>query len=97
MRCSSAGPGRPDRFRLDQHARPVPATAAHGVELQPGGEDQRGPPLPSVARSTAQLPLTQADKIVLIWLAGMEVRRPEEKVAASFTSEAGEDPLGSVS
>jgi len=38
----------------------------------------------------------QADKIMLIWLAGMEVRRPGEKVAASFTSEAGEDPLGSV-
>jgi hypothetical protein len=43
-----------------------------------------------------QLPLTQADKIMLIWLAGMEVRRPEGKVAASFTPEAGEDPLGSV-
>ena len=65
-------------------------------ELQPGGEDQRGPPLPSVARSMVQPLLTQADKIMLIWLAGMEVRRPEEKVAASFTSEAGEDPLGSV-
>jgi len=50
-----------------------------------------------MARSPVQLPLTQADKIMLIWLAGMEVRRPEEKVAASFTSEAGEDPLGSVS
>jgi hypothetical protein len=24
-------------------------------------------------------PLTQADKIMLIWLAGMEVRRPEER------------------
>jgi hypothetical protein len=33
---------------------------------------------------------------MLIWLAGMEVRRPEEKVAASFTSGVGEDPLGSV-
>ena len=75
MRCSSSGPGRPDRFRLDQHARPAPATAAHGVELQPGGEDQRGPPLPSVARSMVQPPLTQADKIMLIWLAGMLARR----------------------
>jgi hypothetical protein len=43
-----------------------------------------------------QLPLTQADKIMMIWLAGMEVCRPEEKVAAYFISEAGEDPLGSV-
>ena len=67
------------------------------MEPQPGGEDQHGPRLPSVARLMVQPPLTQADKIMLIWLAGMEVRRPEEKVAASFTSEAGEDPLGSVS
>lgn len=47
-------------------------------------------------RSMVQPPLTQADKIMLIRLAGMEVRRPEERVAASFTSEADEDPLGSV-
>ena len=33
---------------------------------------------PSVARSMVQPPLTQADKIMLIWLARMVVRRPEE-------------------
>jgi len=59
----------------------------------PSGSVQAGPICPT----GPQLLLTQADKIMLIWLAGMEVRRPEEKVAASFTSEAGEDPLGSVS
>ena len=73
-----------------------PATAGHGVETATRRRRSTWFPLPSVARSMVQLLLTQADKIMLIWLAGMEVRRPEEKVAASFTSEAGEDPLGSV-
>jgi YihY family inner membrane protein len=43
-------------------------------------------------RSVAQPPLTRADRRVLMRLAQMEVRRPEEKVAASFTDEADEDP-----
>ena len=47
-------------------------------------------------RSMVQPPLTQADKIMLIRLAGMEVRLAGGKVAASFASEADEDPLGSV-
>ena len=43
-------------------------------------------------RSVTQPPLTRADRRVYIRLAQMEVRRPEEKVAASFTDEADEDP-----
>ena len=45
-------------------------------------------------RSVTQPPLTRADRRVLMRLAQMEVRRPEEEVAASFTDEADEDPLG---
>jgi YihY family inner membrane protein len=44
-------------------------------------------------RSVTQPPLTRADRLVFVRLAQMEVRRPEEKVAASFTEEADEDPL----
>jgi YihY family inner membrane protein len=44
-------------------------------------------------RSVTQPPLTRADRLVFVRLAQMEVRRPEEKVAASFTDEADEDPL----
>jgi len=44
-------------------------------------------------RSVTQPPLTRADRRVYRRLAQMEVRRPEEKVAASFTDEADEDPL----
>ena len=47
-------------------------------------------------RSVTQPPLTEADKRVLVRLAQMEVRRPEEQVSASFTAEADEDPLESV-
>lgn len=35
----------------------------------------------------------QADRLVFLRLAQMEVRRPEERVIASFTEAAGEDPL----
>jgi YihY family inner membrane protein len=44
-------------------------------------------------RSLIQPPLTRADRRVFVRLAQMEVRRPEERVAASFTDEADEDPL----
>ena len=44
-------------------------------------------------RSVTQPPLTKADRLVLVRLARMEVRRPEQKIAASFTDEADEDPL----
>ena len=44
-------------------------------------------------RSVTQPPLTKADRRVLVRLAQMEVRRPEQKIAASFTDEADEDPL----
>jgi YihY family inner membrane protein len=44
-------------------------------------------------RSITQPPLTQADRLVFRRLAQMEVRRPEEKVIASFTEAADEDPL----
>ncbi len=44
-------------------------------------------------RSVTQPPLTKADRLVLVRLAQMEVRRPEQKIAASFTDEADEDPL----
>ena len=44
-------------------------------------------------RSVTQPPLTKADRLVFMRLAQMEVRRPEEKVTASFTDEADEDPL----
>jgi len=44
-------------------------------------------------RSVMQPPLTQADRLVLQRLAQMQVRRPEERVSASFTEAADEDPL----
>jgi hypothetical protein len=44
-------------------------------------------------RSVTKPPLTRADRRVFTRLAQMEVRRPEEKIAASFTDEADEDPL----
>jgi YihY family inner membrane protein len=47
-------------------------------------------------RSVTQPPLTKADRLVLVRLAQMEVRRPEQKIAASFTDEADEDPLSGV-
>ncbi len=47
-------------------------------------------------RSVTQPPLTKADRLVLVRLAQMEVRRPEEKVAVSFTDEADDDPLNAV-
>jgi YihY family inner membrane protein len=47
-------------------------------------------------RSVTQPPLTKADRLVFQRLAHMEVRRPEEKVTASFTDEADEDPLEGV-
>jgi YihY family inner membrane protein len=47
-------------------------------------------------RSVTQPPLTRADKLMLVRLAQMEVRRPEEQVAASFSEEADEDPLEGV-
>ena len=46
-------------------------------------------------RSVTQSPLTRADKLMLIRLAQMQVRRPDETVTASFTGEA-DDPLESV-
>jgi len=45
-------------------------------------------------RSVTQPPLTKADRLMLVRLAQMEVRRPEEEVSASFTEAADEDPLG---
>jgi len=47
-------------------------------------------------RSIAQPPLTQADRLVFVRLAQMEVRRPEQKVITSFTEAADEDPLGDL-
>jgi YihY family inner membrane protein len=47
-------------------------------------------------RSVTQPPLTRADKLMLVRLAHMEVRRPEEQVTASFSDEADEDPLGGM-
>lgn len=47
-------------------------------------------------RSVTQPPLTRADRRALVRLAQMEVRRPEEKVVASFTDAADEDPLQGV-
>jgi len=44
-------------------------------------------------RSVTQPPLTRADRLVLVRLGQMEVRRPEEKITVSFTDEADEDPL----
>lgn len=46
-------------------------------------------------RSVTQPPLTQADRLVFMRLAQMAVRRPEEKIVASFTDTADEDPLES--
>ncbi len=43
-------------------------------------------------RSLAQPPLTQADRRVFTRLAQMAVRRPEQRIAVSFTEKAGEDP-----
>jgi YihY family inner membrane protein len=45
-------------------------------------------------RSVTQPPLTRADRLVLVRLAQMELRRPEQVIVASFTDEADEDPLG---
>jgi YihY family inner membrane protein len=45
-------------------------------------------------RSVTQPPLTKADRLVYQRLAQMEVRRPEVKVATSFTDAADDDPLG---
>jgi len=47
-------------------------------------------------RSLMRPPLTSADKLMLVRLAKMEVRRPEQTIAASFTDEADEDPLRSA-
>lgn len=44
-------------------------------------------------RSITQPPLIRADRLVLERLAVMEVRRPEERVAASFTAAADDDPV----
>lgn len=44
-------------------------------------------------RSITQPPLTEADRLVFLRLARMEVRRPEVVVAASFTDQADRDPL----
>jgi hypothetical protein len=44
-------------------------------------------------RSVTQPPLTGGDRLVFVRLAQMEVRRPEEKVAASFADETDEDAL----
>jgi uncharacterized BrkB/YihY/UPF0761 family membrane protein len=47
-------------------------------------------------RSVTPPPLTRADRLMLVRLAQMEVRRPEERVTASFTEAADEDPLDGV-
>jgi len=47
-------------------------------------------------RSITQPPLTRADRLMLERLAQMEVRRPEQRVATSFTAQADQDPLDSV-
>jgi YihY family inner membrane protein len=47
-------------------------------------------------RSVTQPPLTRADRLMLERLAQMEVRRPEQRVATSFTTQADEDPLDSL-
>ncbi len=44
-------------------------------------------------RSVVQPPLTRADELMLVRLAQMEVRRPEQRITASFTEAADEDPL----
>jgi len=44
-------------------------------------------------RSVTQPPLTRADRLVFRRLAEMEVRRPEERVSASFTDAADQDPM----
>jgi YihY family inner membrane protein len=43
-------------------------------------------------RSVTPPPLTRADQLVLERLAQMEVRRPEQRIATSFTEAADEDP-----
>lgn len=43
-------------------------------------------------RSLTQPPLTRADRRVFTRLAQMEVRRPEERIAASFTDDVDQDP-----
>jgi YihY family inner membrane protein len=47
-------------------------------------------------RSLMRPPLTAADKLMLVRLAEMEVRRPEQKITTSFTDKADEDPLRST-
>jgi YihY family inner membrane protein len=47
-------------------------------------------------RGVTQPPLTRADRLMLVRLAQMEVRRPEERVTVSFTEAADEDPLDGV-
>jgi uncharacterized BrkB/YihY/UPF0761 family membrane protein len=47
-------------------------------------------------RSVTQPPLTRADRLMLERLVQMEVRRPEQRAATSFTAQADEDPLDSV-
>jgi len=47
-------------------------------------------------RSLMRPPLTAADKLMLVRLAEMEVRRPEQQIITSFTDEADEDPLRSA-
>jgi hypothetical protein len=46
-------------------------------------------------RSVTPPPLTRGDRLVFVRLAQMAVRRPEEKITASFTDTADEDPLKS--
>jgi hypothetical protein len=84
---------RADRFQ-QRHA----VIAFPWAVAQKFGNDQAGGKAALMAyygpRSVTQPPLTRADRLVLVRLAQMEVRRPEEEVAASFTDEADEDPLG---
>ena len=47
-------------------------------------------------RSVTPPPLTRADQLMLVRLAQMEVRRPEQRVTASFTEAADEDPMEGV-
>jgi YihY family inner membrane protein len=46
-------------------------------------------------RSVTPPPLTRGDRLVFVRLAQMAVRRPEEKITASFADTADEDPLKS--
>lgn len=47
-------------------------------------------------RSLMRPPLTTADKLMLVRLAEMQVRRPEQTITTSFTDKADEDPLRSA-